>query len=384
MRILALDTSGPVASVAIAEETDGRPAKLIGGFRLQSGFTHSQTLMPMLEQMRLLADVDPATIDYIAVASGPGSFTGLRIGASAAKGLAFALEKKVVPVPTLDAMAYQMAGVPGLVCPMMDARRSQVYTGVYTLPQDEPVRREIEPCAISVEELTDRLNRMTGERSLFFLGDGVPVYADALRDRLRVPYRFVPFHRDRQSAEAVCALAFQLVREGKAVDADAFAPVYLRPSQAERQMNTKEPSPCIHAAAHALEKINFPQDPWTEEMFRAAEKDPATVFLYEYRGGELAGLVIIHVIAGEGSIDNVSVSPAYRRQGIARRLLAEAMTRARENLGAKDFTLEVRRSNEGARALYESIGFVNEGIRPGYYEKPREDACIYWLRSRAQ
>ena len=233
MKILALDTSGPVAAVALAEETEDGAQRLIGGFRLQSGFTHSQTLMPMLDHMKELARVDLAEIDYIAVASGPGSFTGLRIGASAAKGLAFALEKQIVPVPTLDAMAYQMAGVSGLVCPMMDARRSQVYTGVYGFAKDMETR--LPACAIPVEELVAELNRLGAEHTedgkppaVHLLGDGVPVYMKELQEGLQIPYAVAPFHRDRQSAEAVCALAFSLVREGKAVDADAFAPEYIR------------------------------------------------------------------------------------------------------------------------------------------------------------
>lgn len=246
MKILALDSSGPVAAVALAEETENGTPRLIGGFRLQSGFTHSQTLMPMLEHMKALARFELADIDYIAVASGPGSFTGLRIGASAAKGLAFALNKPIVPVPTLSAMAYQMAGTPGLVCPMMDARRQQVYAGVFAFARTEstggekPANREVgwhmetllEAGALPVQELIASVNRLGGDRKeapvVCFLGDGVPVYRAEIETGLSLPYSVVPFHRDRQSAEAVCALAFEMVKEGRAVEADAFVPEYLR------------------------------------------------------------------------------------------------------------------------------------------------------------
>ena len=238
--ILALDSSGPVAAVAIAKEDRHGVRTLIGGFRLQSGFTHSQTLMPMLEHMKAFAGIDLSEIDYLAVASGPGSFTGLRIGAAAAKGLAFALEKPVVPVPTLDAMAYQLAGTGGLVCPMMDARRQQVYTGVYAFTGCGNLQMEtlLSSRAIPVEELVRELNRLGAQRAdgmetgevpvVHVLGDGVPVYRKELEDGLDFPFCGTPFHRDRQSAEAVCALAFELVKEGKAVDADAFAPEYIR------------------------------------------------------------------------------------------------------------------------------------------------------------
>ena len=126
MKILALDSSGLVASVALTEDDD-----LIAEYTVQYKKTHSQTLLPMLEEIRKMVELDLKEVDAIAVAAGPGSFTGLRIGSATAKGLAFALEKPIIPVPTLDGLAYQMYGTDALVCPIMDARRNQVYTGIY-------------------------------------------------------------------------------------------------------------------------------------------------------------------------------------------------------------------------------------------------------------
>ncbi len=126
MKILALDSSGLVASVALTEED-----ALIAEYTIQYKKTHSQTLLPMLEEIRRMVELDMDTVDAVAVAAGPGSFTGLRIGSATAKGLAFAMEKPVIPVPTLEGLAWQMYGTDALVCPIMDARRSQVYTGLY-------------------------------------------------------------------------------------------------------------------------------------------------------------------------------------------------------------------------------------------------------------
>ena len=126
LKILALDSSGLVASVALAEDDN-----LIAEYTVQYKKTHSQTLLPMLQEIVRMVELDLSTVDAIAVAAGPGSFTGLRIGSATAKGLAFALEKPIVSVPTVDGLAYQMYGAKDLVCPIMDARRNQVYTGIY-------------------------------------------------------------------------------------------------------------------------------------------------------------------------------------------------------------------------------------------------------------
>ena len=130
MRILAIESSSLVASVAIVE--DGVTlAEYTANFKM----THSQTLLPMIDSMVSLFDIDLSTIDAIAVSGGPGSFTGLRIGSATAKGLGLALDKPLIHVPTLDGTAYNLYGAKGLICPIMDARRNQVYTGIYRFEQ---------------------------------------------------------------------------------------------------------------------------------------------------------------------------------------------------------------------------------------------------------
>ena len=201
MKILGIDSSGLVASVAIVEDD-----RLVAEYNLQYKITHSQTLLPMLEEIRNRIHLDMQTIDAIAVAAGPGSFTGLRIGAATVKGLGLALGKPIIPVPTLEGMAYNCYGTDLLVCPIMDARRNQVYTGLYIFEKEDRIRMKsvMEQTAVGFDELAAKLNDLG--REVLFLGDGVPVFAEAMKELLRIPYYFAPAHMNRQRAASVAAL----------------------------------------------------------------------------------------------------------------------------------------------------------------------------------
>lgn len=226
MRILALDSSGLVASVAVVAEDE-----TIAEYTVNYKKTHSQTLLPMLDQVAKMTELDLEQIDAIAVAGGPGSFTGLRIGAATAKGLGLALKKPLIHVPTLDGLAYNLYGVTGLICPIMDARRSQVYAGIYKM--EEGIQVIEEQMAIAVSDLVEKLN--VYEQPVTFLGDGVPVYKEMLEEQLRIPFRIAPAHMNRQRASALGTLAMQYFKEGKIETAIAHQPDYLRVSQAERE-----------------------------------------------------------------------------------------------------------------------------------------------------
>ena len=232
MRILALDSSGLVATVAILEDE-----QMIAEYTVNYKKTHSQTLLPMLDEIVKMTEFDLSTIDAIAVAGGPGSFTGLRIGAATAKGLGLALNKPLIHIPTVDGMAYGLCGYEGLICPIMDARRNQVYTGRYRFVNGELQIVE-EQMAISVAELIEKLNSY-GEK-VTFLGDGVPVYKEQFVNGLVCPYGFAPAHLNRQRAGAVGALAMKYLAEGKVESAREHKPDYLRLSQAERERAEKD------------------------------------------------------------------------------------------------------------------------------------------------
>ncbi len=236
MKILALDSSGLVASVAVVTEE-----QLVGEYTINYKKTHSQTLLPMIDVMFEQLDMDIAEIDAIAVAGGPGSFTGLRIGAATAKGLGLALDKPVVHIKTVEGMAYQMYGVEGVICPIMDARRSQVYTGIYAFDLDGELSGEADrgfhiiedQMAVSIEELVEKLNYLG--QTVTFLGDGVPVHRQYIEENLLVPFFFAPTHCNCQNAAAIGSLAVTYYEQGKIETAEAFQPDYLRVSQAERE-----------------------------------------------------------------------------------------------------------------------------------------------------
>lgn len=231
MRVLALDSSGLVATVAIVEEE-----QTVAEYTVNYKKTHSQTLLPMLDEVVKMTEFDLQTIDAIAVAGGPGSFTGLRIGSATAKGLGLALDKPLIHVPTVDGMAYNLYGCQGLICPIMDARRSQVYTGIY---HNENEFEIVEPqMAIAVQELILKLNQY-GEK-VTFLGDGVPVYKELLEKGLTVEYHFAPAHVNRQRAASVGVLGLKYLSEGKIETAREHQPEYLRVSQAERERAEKD------------------------------------------------------------------------------------------------------------------------------------------------
>lgn len=236
MKILGIDSSGNVASVSLL--SDG---VLMGEYSINNKLTHSQTLLPMVDAMLQTAGVEPEELDAIAISAGPGSFTGLRIGAATAKGLAQALEIPVVKVPTLAALAYNLAGVSGLVCPVMDARRGQVYAGVYRYEGEQLVSTVSEQ-AVDMGELLDMLNEK-GE-PVTFLGDGVPVQRELIAQKCRVPYRLAPSHLALQHAGSVAVLASRAEVYGdlgvEQMAAAAFAPEYLRVSQAERERAARE------------------------------------------------------------------------------------------------------------------------------------------------
>lgn len=232
MKILGIDSSGLVATVAL--QCDDR---LVGEYTIHNKKTHSQTLLPMIRDMLRMAEVPVEELDAIAVAAGPGSFTGLRIGAATAKGLGQALGIPLVAVPTLEALAYNLAGADALVCPMMDARRNQAYYGIYDVSGTVP-KIVAEQEAAPVEAVIRQVNN-TG-REVIFIGDGVPVFAGQLAAGLRQPYRLGADSQRYQRASSVVALGKQYMEQGRQVPAAEFAPIYLRLSQAERERLAKE------------------------------------------------------------------------------------------------------------------------------------------------
>nr|MCR5310615.1 tRNA (adenosine(37)-N6)-threonylcarbamoyltransferase complex dimerization subunit type 1 TsaB [Lachnospiraceae bacterium] len=191
--------------------------------------------VPMLDEISRMTELDLKTVDCIAVAKGPGSFTGLRIGSATAKGLGLALDIPVAEVFTTDALAFNLYGTDKLVCPLMDARRDQVYTGLYEFQEKEhsyELKVLIPACAVSVDEILQKINE--SGREVVFLGDGVKVFKSVIEEKTEVPFSFAAPGNMLQRASSVATLGAKLFKEGKAVPAREHVPDYLRPSQAER------------------------------------------------------------------------------------------------------------------------------------------------------
>lgn len=232
MKILAIDSSGLVASVAFVND-----GTMVAEYTTNFKKTHSQTLLPMIDTIVQMTGIDLKEVDAIAVAAGPGSFTGLRIGSSTAKGLGLALKKPIISVPTVEGLAYNLCGISTVICPLMDARRNQVYTGVYEFKQNE-FHILTDQKAVSIDEIIEELNTLG--REVTFLGDGVPVFKEKIKEKLKVPYMFAPAHMAMQRAGAVAARAIVYWEEGKIETARDHKPVYLRLSQAERELQEKK------------------------------------------------------------------------------------------------------------------------------------------------
>ena len=225
MKILALETSAKAVSAAVVE--NGKV--LCSGYQ-DTGLTHSRTLMPIVEHILKNTDLTMSDIDVIAVSAGPGSFTGIRIGVSAAKGLAFAVDKPAIGVSTLAAMARNAAFADGLVVCAMDARRSQIYNAVFEA-KDGRLTRLTEDRAIALADLAEELK--ADPRPKTIVGDGARLCFDFLQNT-EIPCRLAPAHLVMQNAMSVALEAEALAAEGALTDAQELQPVYLRPAQAER------------------------------------------------------------------------------------------------------------------------------------------------------
>lgn len=231
MLILAFETSAKAASVAL---TDGE--KLLGESYQNTGLTHSQTLMPMAQDLLKSCGYTPAQVEAVAVAAGPGSFTGIRIGVAAAKGFAWGKELPCYGVSTLEAMALNLGVYEGFVVAAMDARRSQVYTATF-LAEKGKLTRLCEDRAISLEQLGEELKNC--EKSVFLVGDGSNLCYNTLKDT--VPELVLPpEHRMHQRAAGVALVAEKKISAGVPGDGGSLTPNYLRLSQAERERKEKE------------------------------------------------------------------------------------------------------------------------------------------------
>lgn len=232
MKIFAVDTSGQVAAAAVMEN-----GKLLGEYFLNHKKTHSQKLMPMIDKLMRDLELCPQDIDIFSASSGPGSFTGLRIGITTVKAIAYAAGKPVVSVPTLDALAYNICMERSLVCPIMDARNNQVYTALYKR-ENRVMANITKYMGIPVNKLVELIKKE--KQNIVFVGDAVDIHGEYLEKELGGMCEFAPGNMLLQRASSVAYAAYLKALNGEVENSFEMVPFYLRKSQAEREYDKKQ------------------------------------------------------------------------------------------------------------------------------------------------
>ncbi|MES0349390.1 MAG: tRNA (adenosine(37)-N6)-threonylcarbamoyltransferase complex dimerization subunit type 1 TsaB [Desulfobacteria bacterium] len=223
MKVLAVDTSTPSGSIALLEGDT-----LLAEVAVTSTQTHAQRLMPAIDATLDMAGLTIAECDGFAVTTGPGSFTGLRIGISTVKGLGFATKKPIAAVSTLDALTYQFPSFPNLVCPVLDARKGQIYTALYACIGHMKWKTVIEDCAVEPREWLKQIQHLC-----LFVGDGATVYQELIREILGNLAQFAPSYLNRVRASVVAHIGMKQIIDGETADIESLVPHYVRKSDAE-------------------------------------------------------------------------------------------------------------------------------------------------------
>ena len=229
MKILAIDSSALVASVALCEDE-----RVLAEYTLNNGNTHSETLLPMIENVLSALSISASDVDVFAVSEGPGSFTGVRIGVATIKGLAFSSGKPCVGVSTLEALAYNLRSHKGIIVPVMNARRSQVYTAIFESDGNE-LKRLLPDSAMAISELDELLCKYS--QDVYLCGDGYDISVDGFE---KTKVCFVPERLRLQSGASVASVALKKYKDGDTCSDRELGVQYLRPSQAERERAERE------------------------------------------------------------------------------------------------------------------------------------------------
>jgi tRNA threonylcarbamoyl adenosine modification protein YeaZ/ribosomal-protein-alanine acetyltransferase len=397
MVILALETATARGSVAlcVGDHCVGREG--------DDARTHGERLPGELLDWLAAHGQRLDDVDALAVVSGPGSFTGLRVGVAAIQGLALAGKRRVVAVPTLEAMAAAWlvaeGATPPIIVPCLDGQRGDVFVAAFDASGAATIdecRMLVEPRVGQPDEVAEQLAQLGDATTMVLVGNGARRYADTFA-------RALPAVRiaDMPSPIAEAAARIAAKRIDAAVSPHALRPIYLRRPDAElararaAQSRTLASAlamdhwrvgpgtPADLTAVEALQRRSF-TNPWGAEAIKweLENTDVARLYVLRDPGGALAAYCACWMVFDELHINSLAVEEALRRRGLARRLLQHVLADARRS-GAKSATLEVRQSNHAARLLYEGLGFHVEGVRRDYYQDPREDALILWHRDLA-
>jgi tRNA threonylcarbamoyl adenosine modification protein YeaZ/ribosomal-protein-alanine acetyltransferase len=396
MVVLALETVTRAGSLAVLR--DGAERGVVGDPRR----THGERLPGEVVELLAAEGLGAGDVDLFAVVSGPGSFTGLRVGIATIQGLALAVGRRVVAVPTLEAMvtAWRGGGAPSapVVVACLDGQRGDVFFAAYRQDGTEAAPARTWPTLVAPavgrpeEAVAAVAARVSGE-PIALVGSGAERYRSTLLAVAgsRVEAFAMPL--------ALAAARLAAVRADEAVTPHGVQPIYVRRPDAviarERHRNAggrtdADPSAWVVevvrgrddiAAVEALQRTAF-AEAWGAEAFEGdlANRDVARVYVMRAPWGEIVAYCACWLVVDELHINSLAVAGSWRRRGVATRLL-EAVSREARARGATSATLEVRESNQAARALYERLGFRVEGVRRDYYQAPREDAIILWNRA---
>lgn len=232
MKVLGIDTSTSCGSVGLVDD-----GEVIADYLLNISVTHSERLLGAIELVLKEARCHIENIDGWAIALGPGSFTGLRIGVSTVKGLALATGKPAVGISTLDVLAFQIPTTPHLICPILDARKQEVYTAFYRFEKENTLKRLSPYQTLRPKDLAKNIKEPT-----IFLGDGVKTYKNFLKNSLSSLAIFSPACLHFSHGSMVAGLGSDLLREGKSLDLSTLVPIYIRPSEAEIKWQETHPT----------------------------------------------------------------------------------------------------------------------------------------------
>ena len=378
MNILALDTSGSAASVAIL-----RDSVLVSEYMINNKKTHSQTILPMIEEVMTRCEMSMNDIDYIAVSAGPGSYTGLRIGISTAKGLAMGgipedndlAGKPCVAVSTLQALAYSVCESEGVyVCPVMDAKNNRIYTALYWFwVDDEGNYRSEAAIADTVSDADEFLKRLSSiGRGIIFIGDGVNVIKEKISD-YDIMAEFASVNKNHTYASSVAVIAEKMIENEEFETADDLEPDYKAVSQAERLRFRRMEHKDLETVS-AIESVSI-IPPWSKASFEEAIEKEETYYIVCEAGGRVKGYAGMWIAADEAEITGVAIEPESRSAGLGTDMVKYLLDKGRE-VGVKKFFLEVRKSNDSAIRVYEKCGFERVGERKDFYRNPDEDAVV--------
>jgi tRNA threonylcarbamoyl adenosine modification protein YeaZ/ribosomal-protein-alanine acetyltransferase len=394
MVILALETATRAGSVAIWQ--DGVSAATDG----DASRTHGERLPGELTRWAEAHGRSITDVDLFAVVSGPGSFTGLRIGIAAIQGLALSGGRLVVAVPTLDALveawvasssALEMEDA--IVVPCLDGQRGEVFIAAYdrrVVDADGHAVALIEPAALRAADAAALVAERAGTRPAVIVGDGGRRFSEVFTSAVSRA-RIV----DASMSLAEAAVRIAAAHPERATAPHAIRPIYLRRPDAviARERAGLAPAPRFTVrrlagdadlgAVEALQRRTF-TNPWGAEAIRweLEHTDVARLYVLDAPDGTLVAYCACWMVFDELHLNSVAVDEHWRRHGAARTLLVHVLAEAAA-AGARSATLEVRRSNTAALALYGGLGFKVEAVRRDYYQDPREDALILWNRAIA-